>query len=284
MFSAAGGAGGGSAGSAGAAGGTASSLLIPTGLSSDRSWDPLAAGERRPTPACLRRVSRDITEVMESPLPGIIVCPDDDDALKVHVLVMGPDDTPYEGGAFYFVVVFPDDYPASPPKARIMTTAGGTVRFGPNLYANGKCCVSILGTWHGPGWSAAMSLTSVLLSIQSLMNAEPYRNEPGFEKTENLAVVKAYNDIITHETMRVAVVDNVARKEALPEGLRSVYLDMFCELADVYAARCRDLAARVDGKPYADPMMPDNKGTFVFGALAARIEELAAQRAKGELT
>lgn len=83
-----------------------------------------------------------------------------------------------------------------------------------------QVCVSILGTWHGPGWSAAMSLSSVLLSIQTLMTPEPYRNEPGFEKAENVAVVKAYSDMVAHETMRVAVVDAVARKDSMPEELR----------------------------------------------------------------
>ncbi len=37
-------------------------------------------------------------------------------------------------------------------------------------------------TWQGPGWSAVQNLRSVLISIQSLMNATPYRNEPGFDK------------------------------------------------------------------------------------------------------
>mmetsp|Transcript_10330 Transcript_10330/g.30927 ORF Transcript_10330/g.30927 Transcript_10330/m.30927 type:complete len:103 (-) Transcript_10330:836-1144(-) len=46
----------------------------------------------------------------------------------------------------------PDDYPQSPPRVRNMTTGAGRVRFNPNLYANGKVCLSILGTWKGPGW------------------------------------------------------------------------------------------------------------------------------------
>ncbi len=36
-------------------------------------------------------------------------------------------------------------------------------------------------TWSGPAWSPAQSLSSVLISIQSLMNEKPYHNEPGFE-------------------------------------------------------------------------------------------------------
>lgn len=38
------------------------------------------------------------------------------------------------------------------------------------------CC----RTWSGPAWSPAQSLSSVLISIQSLLNEKPYHNEPGF--------------------------------------------------------------------------------------------------------
>lgn len=113
-------------------------------------------------------------------------------------MIVGPGDTPYDSGFFYFLLHCPADYPNSPPKVKLMTTGGGQVRFNPNLYASGKVrergsaawpalnpppqvCLSILGTWSGPGWSPAQSLSGVLLSIQSLMNEMPLRNEPGFE-------------------------------------------------------------------------------------------------------
>ena len=37
-------------------------------------------------------------------------------------------------------------------------------------------------TWSGPAWSPAQSLSSILISIQSLLNERPYHNEPGFEQ------------------------------------------------------------------------------------------------------
>ena len=46
--------------------------------------------------------------------------------------------------SFYFVLHCPDDYPHNPPKVRLMTTGGGTVRFNPNLYANGKVCLRLV--------------------------------------------------------------------------------------------------------------------------------------------
>ena len=47
-------------------------------------------------------------------------------------------------------------------------------------------------TWSGPAWSPAQSLSSVLISIQSLMNENPYHNEPGFESVSFEANVASF--------------------------------------------------------------------------------------------
>ena len=73
-----------------------------------------------------------------------------------------------------------------------MTTSNGTVRFNPNLYRNGKVCLSILGTWEGPAWLPSQSIASVLMSIQSLMNNNPYFNEPGHE---TVSFIFLYSDV-----------------------------------------------------------------------------------------
>lgn len=36
-------------------------------------------------------------------------------------------------------------------------------------YAGGKVCLSLLGTWQGPGWTPQSTILQVLLSIQSLI-------------------------------------------------------------------------------------------------------------------
>lgn len=100
-------------------------------------------------------------------------------------MAVGPPATPYSLGLFHFDMKFPAEYPNVAPKVLVTTTSGGQVRFNPNLYSNGKVCLSILGTWRaehsGEQWSAVQSVQSVLLSIQSLMHDSPYHNEPSFE-------------------------------------------------------------------------------------------------------
>ncbi|KAK1905626.1 Baculoviral IAP repeat-containing protein 6 [Dissostichus eleginoides] len=106
----------------------------------------------------------------------------------MKVLITGPADTPYANGCFEFDVYFPQDYPNSPPLVNLETTGGHSVRFNPNLYNDGKVCLSILNTWHGrpeEKWNPqTSSFLQVLVSVQSLiLVAEPYFNEPGYERS-----------------------------------------------------------------------------------------------------
>ena len=63
--------------------------------------------------------------------------------------IMGAAGTPYAHGAFIYDVFFDNNYPDQPPKVQLITTGGGSIRFNPNLYENGKVCLSLLGTWRG---------------------------------------------------------------------------------------------------------------------------------------
>lgn len=134
------------------------------------------------------RLMREERDVASQSIPVVWAAPDEQDILHWHAMILGPPSTPYCLGMFHFDMKFPADYPNSAPKVLIMTTSGGHVRFNPNLYATGKVCLSILGTWRaehsGEQWSAVQSVQSVLLSIQSLMHDAPYHNEPTFEQDD----------------------------------------------------------------------------------------------------
>jgi len=140
-----------------------------------------------PSPSAIKRLIADLKEVFNAKDPTIHVDPDPEDITHIRALIIGPEGTPYEGGFFHFEMRFPHDYPWRPPKVNLETTDGGTVRFNPNLYANGKVCLSILGTWSGPSWTEIQTILSTLLSIQSLMNEKPYHNEPGHEHAKKCA-------------------------------------------------------------------------------------------------
>ncbi|XP_062893887.1 ubiquitin-conjugating enzyme E2 Z-like isoform X1 [Mobula hypostoma] len=219
---------------------------VATGLLSQlqaTSWDPTLSADwdnEKPSQPCLLRIKRDIMSIYKEPPPGMFVVPDPQDMTKIHALITGPFDTPYEGGFFLFLFRCPPDYPIHPPRVKLMTTGSNTVRFNPNFYRNGKVCLSILGTWTGPAWSPAQSISSVLISIQSLMTENPYHNEPGFEQERHPGDSKNYNECIRHESLRVAVCDMLDGKCPCPEALRSVMEKSFMEFYDFYELSCKD--------------------------------------------
>ena len=98
---------------------------------------------------------------------------------------------------------------------RFLTTGQGQVRFNPNLYQCGKVCLSLLGSWSGPGWEAGKStMLQVLVSIQGLILVpDPYFNEPGFEPSRNTArgqtASDAYNATIRRYTLQHAILDPI---------------------------------------------------------------------------
>ncbi|KAE8283531.1 Ubiquitin-conjugating enzyme E2 Z [Larimichthys crocea] len=188
---------------------------------------------------------------------------------EIHALITGPFDTPYEGGFFLFLFRCPPDYPIHPPRVKLITTGHNTVRFNPNFYRNGKVCLSILGTWTGPAWSPAQSISSVLISIQSLMTENPYHNEPGFEQERHPGDSKNYNECIRHETMRVAVCDMLEGKVPCPEALWSVMEKSFLEYYDFYEGVCKE-RLHLQGQNMQDPF-GEKRGRFDYQGLLARL-------------
>lgn len=113
------------------------------------SWDPLHARDwdgSQPLPICHKRMKHDLEAALKDEAEtGIYLVPIEDDITKLNALVIGPKGTPYEGGFFMFYVRVAPNYPMVPPRVRNLTNGNGQVRFGPNFYADGKVCLSILG-------------------------------------------------------------------------------------------------------------------------------------------
>ncbi|KAG9343760.1 hypothetical protein JZ751_013141 [Albula glossodonta] len=236
-------------------------------------WDPTVSTDwdnEKPSQQCVLRIKRDIMSIYKEPPPGMFVVPDPHDMTKIHALITGPFDTPYEGGFFLFLFRCPPDYPIHPPRVKLITTGNNTVRFNPNFYRNGKVCLSILGTWTGPAWSPAQSISSVLISIQSLMTENPYHNEPGFEQERHPGDSKNYNECIRHETLRVAVCDMLDGKCPCPEALWSVMEKSFLEYYDFYEGVCKE-RLHLQGQTMQDPF-GEKRGHFDYQSLLTHLQ------------
>jgi ubiquitin-protein ligase len=171
------------------------------------------------TKETIQRLLKDVKQIMKNPLTdqGIYYIHDDEDMLKGYALIIGPSDTPYFGGNYFFEFNYPADYPHSPPKLKYCTN-GNNVRFNPNLYVCGKVCVSLFNTWRGEQWTSCQTISTSLLTLCTLLCKDPLLNEPGVNKGHK--DMEHYNEIIEFSNLNIAVCDILSRKEG-------VYLPFF---------------------------------------------------------
>ena len=118
---------------------------------------------------------------------------DDEDLFNWSVIFEGPTDTLYEGGFFKALMKFPDDYPNNPPEMKFVTEM-----WHPNIYPDGKVCISIL---HPPGtdefneqesaderWRPIIGVESILISVISMLN------DPNLESPANIDAAKMFKE------------------------------------------------------------------------------------------
>jgi len=162
----------------------------------------------------IQRLINDVKQIIKNPLTenGIYYIHDDTDMLKGYAMIVGPEDTPYFGGFYFFKLSYPTDYPHSPPKVTYCTN-GKNIRFNPNLYTCGKVCVSLLNTWNGDQWTSCQTISTVLLTLCTLLCANPLLNEPGVSTSHpDIAI---YNEVIEFVNLDIAVCDIIEKKKAI---------------------------------------------------------------------
>ncbi len=81
----------------------------------------------------VQRLQREIMQIRNEPMMRVF--PSQDNIFHLTAFLIGPGDSPYEGGVFEFKFDFPDSYPFAPPKVQFMTTNSGQTRFHPSKYS-----------------------------------------------------------------------------------------------------------------------------------------------------
>lgn len=196
--------------------------------------------------ATVKRLISDIKEITLNPLEkdGIYYRHDETNMLLGYALIIGPPDTPYAYGNFLFKFSFPTNYPHSPPVVTYCTNDGIT-RFNPNLYKNGKVCISLLNTWKGEQWTGCQTISSILLVLCCMLNNKPLLNEPGI--TEIHKDFEIYNTIIKYKTLEVAV-GWMIDKEKLPDEFHCFHDDIMANFRKNYDAILSDLTGKESGR------------------------------------
>jgi len=193
-----------------------------------------------------KRIIKEIKELEDSVKileeSGIYFNYNEEDISILYAMMVGPEGTPYEKGFYFFKFEYSENYPMEPPKAKYMTQGMVfntnnqlmSVRFNPNLYTDGKVCLSMLNTWAGPGWVPTNTISNVLVAIQALvLNDEPLRNEPGFENSDHRDL-KKYNEFIEYSNIKIAVLEMLDKQPTYFEIFKDKMIEIFLKNIEFY--------------------------------------------------
>lgn len=106
------------------------------------------------------RLRTELRGLRTDPPDGIQAKPLDKHYCHWQAYITGPQGSPYEGGTFYLYIQIPYTYPMSPPVVRFLTKI-----FHPNISRHGDIGMD---SFHN-NWSLALTISKVLISIQSLL-------------------------------------------------------------------------------------------------------------------
>ncbi|CAH0398000.1 unnamed protein product [Chilo suppressalis] len=204
-------------------------------------------------------VKREIKLLKSDLPPGVWVRAFEDRIDLLSVMIAGPTKTPYEGGLFVFDVQLGGEYPRAPPLCHYHSHC--TDRLNPNLYEDGKVCVSLLGTWSGRGvevWGKDSSLLQVIVSLQGLiLNAEPYFNEAGYEKQKGTQQGKE-NSRMYNEMVLLKLVQSMTKMVMNPpEPFREEIVQHMRANAGALCRRLEDIVHLSNGQAPPDIIPPD---------------------------
>jgi len=99
--------------------------------------------------------------MQKEPPPFVWAAPDEKDILTWNYIIHGPPDSPFVGGEYHGVLLFPSEYPFKPPGIKMYTPSG---RFQPDK----KICFS-MSDFHPGSWNPAWSVATILTGLVSFM-------------------------------------------------------------------------------------------------------------------
>ena len=115
-----------------------------------------------------QRISKELDNLTKDPPANCSAGPVGDDIFHWQATLMGPGESPFEGGVFFLDINFPTDYPYKPPRVTFATKI-----YHPNINSSGGICLDILKDQ----WSPALTISKVLISICSLLD-DPNPDDP----------------------------------------------------------------------------------------------------------
>jgi len=137
------------------------------------------------------RIPKEYEKLTKDPLENIILEMQPSNIYEWKFVIFGPKDSPYEGGVYEGILSIPKEYPMRPPQVKFTSKL-----FHPNVYHDGKLCISILhegkdetGYEHElDRWRPINNIRTVFISIISLLH------DPNADSAANLDAAKLWRD------------------------------------------------------------------------------------------
>lgn len=138
-------------------------------------------------------LAKQLRDLNKNPVEGFSAgLVDDSNIFEWEIMIIGPTDTPYEGGFFKARMTFPREYPNLPPKLTFTSKF-----YHPNVYDDGRVCISILhppgddqmsGESSGERWLPIHTVESILISVISMISS------PNADSPANVDAAKVFRE------------------------------------------------------------------------------------------
>ncbi|CAG9466387.1 unnamed protein product [Pedinophyceae sp. YPF-701] len=141
-----------------------------------------------PCNPALMRLMGELKDLQRDPPHGCSASPIGEDMFSWEATIMGPDESPWEGGIFGLKLHFDTSYPSKPPRVYFTTSL-----FHPNVYRDGSVCVDTIAE----RWSPCNTVSTILVALQSLLT-DPNPASPANPEAARMLVkdVKAYTRMV----------------------------------------------------------------------------------------
>lgn len=119
------------------------------------------ASKNRVNTTATARLKQDYMRIIKDPVPYVQALPLPSNILEWHYIVLGPENSPYDGGIYHGKLIFPREFPFKPPSIYMITPNG-------RFKCNTRLCLSI-SDFHPDTWNPAWSVSTILTGLLSFM-------------------------------------------------------------------------------------------------------------------
>lgn len=110
------------------------------------------------------RLSKEAERLDANPPEYMYARPEEDNLFTFHYVFLGPPETPYAGGIYHGVLLFPENYPFKPPAIKMFTPSG-------RFKVNERLCVT-MSDFHPETWSPLWNVDKILMGLLSFMTED----------------------------------------------------------------------------------------------------------------